>query len=182
MRNLATRAAPALSEHLLHAFLRSFGLLRQVQDPYFARFGISASQWGILRVLQRAELNGDTCLALKTVSQQLFIQPPSVTGAVDRLERQGLVKRVASTKDLRVRHLGLTRRGRDLIAGVLEKHPQRIQSLFAILQPVEQETMLNLLLRLETHLGTLITPLPESLPPGSSGAPRVVKTDPKSGG
>jgi DNA-binding MarR family transcriptional regulator len=147
--------SPAVTEATFHAFLRLWGLLRQAQEPYFARFGISASQWGILRVLQRAEGKGEFELPLKDVSQRLLIQPPSVTGTVDRLERLGFVKRTSSAADLRVRHLSLTPPGRELMDRILEGHPDRIQSLFAGLKPDEQETMLALLTRLEAHLRTL---------------------------
>ena len=160
------RGSPAETEAVFHSLLRSWGLLRQVQDPHFARFGISASQWGILLVLQRAALKGEPELPLKEVGERLLIQPPSVTGAVDRLERQGFVKRSSSKTDLRVRHLSLTPQGQELMAKVLEGHAQRVQSLFAGLQPHEQETMLGLLQRMEAHLHTLISPPTGSEPSG----------------
>ncbi len=151
------KAVPALTEAVFHAFLRSLGLLRQAQEPYFARFGISPSQWGILRVLQRAELAGEMDLPLKEVSKRLLIQPPSVTGVVDRMERQGFVKRISSKTDLRVRHLSLTPQGRALMSTVLKGHADRIQLLFASLRIEEQETMLSLLTRMEAHLTTLVS-------------------------
>ena len=158
MKPVSDRGSYSVTEAMFHSFLRSWGLLRQAQDPYFAQFGISASQWGILRVLQRAAIKGETELPLKEVSERLLIQPPSVTGVVDRLERQGFVKRSPSKTDLRVRHLSLTPQGQKLMAKVLEGHGQRIQSLFAGLQPHEQETMLGLLKRMEAHLHTVISP------------------------
>jgi DNA-binding MarR family transcriptional regulator len=144
-----------VSEAVLHSLIRMWGLLRQIQEPYFAHFGISASQWGILRVLQRADNQGETSLPLTEVSRRLLIQPPSVTGVVNRLERQGLVKRSPSKLDLRVRHLSLTQKGRNLISRVLEGHAQRTESLFAGLQKQDQQTLLNLLRQLESHLGTI---------------------------
>src|SRR6266566_1599887 len=84
---------PNATEAAFHALLRSFGLVRQVMEPYFAPFGISGPQWGVLRVLQRAESNGEAALRLSELGQRLFVQPPSVTGVADRLERQGLVQR-----------------------------------------------------------------------------------------
>ena len=158
----------AVTEGVFHALLRTWGLLRQAQDPYFARFGISASQWGILRVLQRAELKGETELPLKAVSERLLIQPPSVTGVVDRLERHGFVRRSLSSTDMRVRHLCLTPPGRELLARVLEGHAARIQSLFAPLLPGEQETILGLLQRLEAHLETLVSTASETGPGGKT--------------
>lgn len=160
MKPNSDSAESAVTEAVFHSLVRSWGLLRQAQDPYFARFGISASQWGILRVLQRAALKGEPELPLKEVGERLLIQPPSVTGAVDRLERQGFVKRSSSKTDFRVRHLSLTPQGQELMAKVLKGHAQRVESLFAGLQPHEQETMLVLLQRMEAHLQTLISPRP----------------------
>ncbi len=160
MKSAPTPPTPPLPEGLLHAFLRTWGLLRQTQDPYFGRYGIRPSQWGILRVLQRARLKGETELPLKAVSERLLIRPPSVTGVVDRLERQGYVKRSASKTDLRVRYLSLTPQGQELLTRVLEGHGERTRVLFAGLQPQEQQTMLRLLQRLEAHLRTLSSPRP----------------------
>ncbi len=164
MKRTSAQPAPAMAEGILHALLRTWGLLRQAQDPYFARFGISGSQWGILRVLQRAEANGEAEVPLKAVSERLLIQPPSVTGVVDRLERLGLVRRSPSAEDMRVRHLSLTLQGRALMARVLQGHAQRVESLFAGLQHRDQETMLQLLKQLELHLHTLVSPHADDSP------------------
>jgi DNA-binding MarR family transcriptional regulator len=162
IRRTPAPLAPPVTERVFHYLLRTWNLLRQAQDPYFARFGISASQWGILRVLQRAELKGEAELPLKGVSERLLVQPPSVTGVVDRLERQGLVKRSPSVTDARVRNLGLTRRGRELMGKVLAQHADRIQSLFSPLQAGEQEAMLQFLQRLEVHWQILISNAPQA--------------------
>ncbi len=161
MKDESASGSPVVTEKVFHSLLRTWGLLRQAQDPYFARHGISASQWGILRVLQRAEQKGETGLALKEVGERLLIQPPSVTGVVDRLEREGLVKRSHSKNDLRVRHLSLTPRGRRLVAKVLDEgHADRTRVLFSGLLLHEQETMLGLLNRLEAHLQGLVSSQP----------------------
>jgi len=175
-KNVSNHAAPALAEVLLHEVLRTCGLLRQVQEPYFARFGISGSQWGILRVLQREELSGNLELPLKTISERLLIQPPSVTGVVDRLERQGLVRRSSSAKDMRVRHLSLTPRGRDFIVRVLEGHPERIRSLFAPLPADDQQTLLKLLDQLGTHLKSLADTKQERGGPAAPAKNRTRRT------
>src|SRR5438874_5150252 len=140
------------TEAVFHSFLRSYGLLRQIMEPYFARFGISGPQWGVLRVLQRAESNGETELRLRDVGQRLFIQPPSVTGVVDRLERRGLVQRSHSKADLRARCLSLTPAGRNMISKLLVGHAAQIRLPFAGLSPQELDHLLALLTRLEANL------------------------------
>lgn len=152
-----TPPPPDTTEAVFHSLLKTWGLLRQAQEPYFAHFGITASQWGPLRVLHRSEANGEPGLPLKDLSERLMIQPPSVTGVVDRMERQGLVKRVASKSDLRVRLLSLTPQGRALVEEVLKCHAERIKLLLSGLSKDDQETMHTLLEQLKEHLTTLVS-------------------------
>jgi DNA-binding MarR family transcriptional regulator len=174
MKNKGCSPAASPSEALFHSLLRIFGLVRQVQEPYFARFGISSAQWAVLRVLQRAESEGQgqRGLRLSEVGQRLFIQPPSVTGVVDRLERRGLVKRSESASDLRVRCLELTQPGRKLLAKVLVNHSGQIDSLFGGLTPEERQSLFNLLRPLEKHLRTLIS-LPPEVQSGKMESTRI---------
>src|SRR5258706_5377056 len=139
------------TEAVFHSFLRSYGLLRQIMEPYFARFGVSGPQWGVLRVLQRAETNGESRLRLKDLGERLFIQPPSVTAVVDRLERLGFVKRSGSKADLRVRCVGLTGQSRKLLTKVLEGHAEQIENLLRPLSASEREAFRHLLTKFQEH-------------------------------
>jgi DNA-binding MarR family transcriptional regulator len=156
MKKEPNATAPRTTETVFHALLKTWGLIRQVQEPYFARFGITASQWGMLRVLHRAETNGETELSFKDLSERLMIQPPSVTIGVDRLERQKLVERHISKADLRMRMLRLTPEGRAMVEEVLKRHAERIKLLLAGLNEKDQETLHSLLNQLRAHLATLI--------------------------
>ncbi len=146
----------ALTEAVFHALLRTLGLLRQVMKPYFARFGISGPQWGILRALQRAEAHGERDLRLSDLGQRLFIRPPGITGLIDRMERRGLVRRSPSKQDLRARRLSLTPLSRGLIAHMRKSHAQQVRSLFRALDPTQMEQMRGLLTRLAADLQTLV--------------------------
>src|SRR5437868_6019001 len=106
----------------LREFIRIFGLVERVMQPYFARFGISGSQWGALVNLYRSELKGGKGLRLRELSERLLIRPPSVTGLVDRLERADLARRVSAPTDLRVRLIELTPGGRHLVERILAVH------------------------------------------------------------
>src|SRR5216684_7020521 len=96
------------AEKPFRALLRTLGLLERIMQSYFARFGISGAQWGVLINLHRAEQEGLPGLRLTDLSDRLIIRPPSVTGVVDRLERLGLVTRVGVKDDLRVKQVTLT--------------------------------------------------------------------------
>src|SRR5438105_7293070 len=105
--------APHLAEdNAARALVRAFGLLERVMQPYFSRFGITGSQWGVLRALHRAEAEGQPGLRLTDLSERLIIRPPSVTGVVDRLERIGFVVRENVPGDLRSKQVRLTPKSR----------------------------------------------------------------------
>jgi DNA-binding MarR family transcriptional regulator len=158
------------AEAAFHALLRAFGLLRHVMEPYFAKYGISGSQWAILRVLHRAAASEGTGLRLRDLSERLLLQPPSVTGVVDRLERQGLVKRGGSKSDLRVRQVSLTRAGRELVTTVLKGHSRQIARLFGGHSRAELESFRRLLDKLGAHLDSLgrHAPAAERARPGAA--------------
>jgi DNA-binding MarR family transcriptional regulator len=140
------------AEGAFREILRVLGLLERVMQPYFAQFGISGSQWGVLRNLHRAEQEGLPGLRLTDLSDRLLIRPPSVTGVVDRLERAGLVVRDGSPFDMRAKQVALTVKGRELVERILAVHGQQIDMILGVLKPAEQTELHRLLSRLEQHL------------------------------
>src|SRR5262245_60987941 len=132
-------ARPA--ESAFRELIRTFGLVERVMQPYFARHGISGSQWGVLRNLHRAEGEGLPGLRLTDLSDRLLLRPPSVSGVVDRLERAGLVVRGGTPTDLRAKQVGLTAKGRDLVSHILTGHGGQIDAVMAGLSADDQATL-----------------------------------------
>jgi DNA-binding MarR family transcriptional regulator len=147
---LPTTNRPA--EGTFRGLLRVLGLLERVMQPYFAQFGISGSQWGVLRNLYRAEQDGLPGLRLTDLSERLLIRPPSVTGVVDRLQRGGLVVRDGSPFDMRAKQVALTAKGRELVERILAVHGRQIDTVLGVLSPAEQAQLHRLLNLLEHHL------------------------------
>jgi DNA-binding MarR family transcriptional regulator len=144
------------SEGTFRELLRVFGLLDRVMQPYFAHFGISGSQWGVLRNLHRAEQQGVPGLRLTDLSERLLIRPPSVTGVVDRLERAGLVVRDGAPFDMRAKQVALTANGRELVERILSVHGRQIDAVLGVLSPDEQRELHRLLSLLEQNLEGLV--------------------------
>jgi DNA-binding MarR family transcriptional regulator len=144
------------SERGFRALIRLSGLLDRVMQPYFGRYGISRSQWGVLRVLQRAEGSGSTGIRLVDLGESLFVRPPSVSGLVDRMERLGYVARSASTEDLRSTEIRLTQEGRNLIDRILLNHATQIETVMRGLNAQEQKRLIPLLEQLIYHLADML--------------------------
>jgi DNA-binding MarR family transcriptional regulator len=145
-----------LADNPIRELVRTFGLLEKVMHPYFARFGISGSQWGVLRNLYRAEEEGLSGLRLIDLGERLLIRPPSVTGVVDRLERAALVLRGGSLTDLRAKLVQLTPVGRRLVERVLADHSAQLEIVLGGLTETERSDLQRLLARLGEHLGTVL--------------------------
>lgn len=137
------------------AMLRALGLIERVMQPYFAQFGITGSQWGVLRTLHQAQADGGPGLRLTDLSHRLIIRPPSVSGVVDRLEKMGLVIREGVAGDLRVKRVKLTGEGRRLIEKIAAAHPAQIAALLGALSEADQANLHRLLEKLNEHLNQI---------------------------
>ncbi len=135
-------------DEAFRTMLRYFGLLRRVMEPFFLQHGISASQWAVLSVLLRADAQGQEGLRLMDLGQRLLIRPPSVTGVVQRLTKQGLVRISSSKDDHRVRLVSLTERGRELVRKVRKAHGERVHQVLDVLDESERTTLNELMSRL----------------------------------
>ncbi len=153
---LLSRSASRLTDNPLREFIRVEGLLERVMQNYFAQFGISGSQWGLLRTLHRSEQEGRPGLRLTDLSDRLLIRPPSVSGVVDRLERAGFVVRDNSAADHRAKLVGLTPKGRQLLERILAVHEKQIAAVLGGLNWKEQAEFHRLLGRLGQHLESLL--------------------------
>jgi DNA-binding MarR family transcriptional regulator len=159
MNSLSARLVPTPptpDENPIRSLIRTLGLIERLMQPYFARFGISGSQWGVLRALHRAKLDGKTSMRLTDLGERLLIRPPSVTGVVERLARGGLVARKNSPDDLRAKLVSLTPKGERIVRQVLASHPAQTSALLGGLSAQEQVELQRLLVRLDQHLETLL--------------------------
>lgn len=155
----STQVLPPSDENAFRTLIRTFGLLDRVMHPYFARFGISGAQWGVLRQIHAAEQQRPEPLRMTELSERLIIRPASVTGVIDRLARDGFVRRTALPTDLRVKLIQLTDKGRGLVERVLAVHDQQIAKVLGGLSAVEQKEFQRLLTRLGQHLEKLVEKL-----------------------
>ncbi len=82
-------------------------------ERFLSSYGITPSQFDMLTVLSEQGM-----IPLNKLSESLCCACSNVTGIVDRLERDGLVRRERSQEDRRVILLGLTQKGQELWSSV----------------------------------------------------------------
>ncbi|MCE9553223.1 MAG: MarR family transcriptional regulator [Planctomycetes bacterium] len=140
------------AQNPLREFVRAYGLVERVMHPYFQKFGVTPSQWGMLRTLWRAEKAGEPGLRLTDLSDRLLVRPPSVTATVARLRRASLVRRERIAGDGRAWLIQLTLKGRRLVQRVLRGHERQLRLLLDGLSTSQQEGMMQIMRQWSEHL------------------------------
>jgi len=84
-------------------------------------------------------------LPVNTLGKKILISSGSMTAAIDRLERQGLVERKGSPTDRRARVAHLTAKGTDLVKGLFAEHARDMERAFACLDGAEKHALADIL-------------------------------------
>ena len=113
--------------------------------------GLGLSDFGVLEILLH---RGP--LPVNTIGPLVDLTPGSISIAVDRLVAKGLVSRVESADDRRVRIVALTPRGKDLIAAAFRKHSGQMKKVFSELSAEELRALEASLKKLGKHAAALI--------------------------
>jgi MarR family 2-MHQ and catechol resistance regulon transcriptional repressor len=90
-------------------------------------------------------------LPVNTLGPKVWLTPGSISVAVDRLVRKGLVSRKDHPRDRRVRQVELTQKGRALIMRGFREHAAAMETVVSALSKSERLTLLRLLKKLGKH-------------------------------
>jgi MarR family transcriptional regulator, 2-MHQ and catechol-resistance regulon repressor len=90
-------------------------------------------------------------LPVNTVGPKVWLTPGSISVAVDRLVKKGLVSRKDHPGDRRVRQVELTAKGRALITRGFREHAAAMETAVSVLSKKERLTLLRLLKKLGKH-------------------------------
>jgi MarR family 2-MHQ and catechol resistance regulon transcriptional repressor len=94
--------------------------------------GLGVSDFSVLEVLLH---KGP--LPVNVIGPKVNLTPGSISVAVDRLVSKGLVSRVESAEDRRIRIVALTPRGKGVITQIFREHVATMEKVFAGLSAEE---------------------------------------------
>jgi MarR family transcriptional regulator, 2-MHQ and catechol-resistance regulon repressor len=120
------------TDHVWLVMMKAMRALTRYATAGIEETGLGLSDFGVLELLLH---KGP--LPVNTIGPIVDLTPGSISIAVDRLFAKGLVTRVESTDDRRVRIVALTPRGKDLIVSAFRKHSGQMKRVFSQLS-VEQ--------------------------------------------
>lgn len=106
-------------------------------------------QFDVLSQLKRSEPTG---LTFSELSKKLLVTAGNLTGIIDRLEQQGLVRRETNPKDRRETFIKLTAKGLDTCSEIIPQHERDLIKIFSGLKPEVVDTLRVNLAELRKHL------------------------------
>jgi MarR family transcriptional regulator, 2-MHQ and catechol-resistance regulon repressor len=119
-------------EHVWLVMIKAMRALTRYAASGIEDTGLGDSDFRVLEVLLH---KGP--LPVNTIGPIVDLTPGSISIAVDRLVAKGLVSRVESAEDRRVRIVALTPCGKELIASAFRKHSGQMKRVFSELSPEE---------------------------------------------
>lgn len=121
------------------------GALQSGLEERFTKFGLSRGRFIVLMLLRHAQENASTPAEL---SHHASVTTATMTGLLDGLVNQGLIRRIQREDDRRSTRIELTQEGTALLAQFLPGHYEAIALSMDNLTQTEQQTLTRLLVKL----------------------------------
>ena len=115
---------------------KSYRVLSLLAEQSIANTGLCLTDFAALEALLH---KGP--LTISDIQDKVRLASGSMTAAVDRLEKLGLVVRKSSPSDRRARVVELTGKGKRLAASCFERHAQDLEALMSVLSQKEKEQL-----------------------------------------
>lgn len=135
---------------ILETFVFLYTESRRATKDVAREHGLTGPQVTVLKLLEGV---GD--LSLSELSDRIQARNSTITGIVDRMQRDGLVVRRRSDRDRRVIEIVLTPRGKTLAKAIPVQPMQMFASALRSLSPEDREALRRILRAMSDHVRTL---------------------------
>lgn len=145
-KSKAAKVEDSSGIHLWLIILKAFDALAAHATESIKRTALGDSEFRVLELLHHKGR-----LPVNTIGPKVWLTPGSISVAVDRLVKKGLVSRKEQPDDRRVRRVELTAKGRALITRGFRDHTADMERVMSVLSANERLLLLRLLKKLGKH-------------------------------
>ena len=138
---------PAIDSYVV--LRRTADAVARYVESQLTQWGVTTAQYGVLLHLSRGQP-----LSLTDLSERIFRSNSTLTALIDRMERDGLVARVAHANDRRVTTVTLTPQGASLLLDIRNKHRPFLADMMGCLSTDELYLLSELLEKVERRIDT----------------------------
>lgn len=114
--------------------------MKRALESRLSKYNVTASQYIVL-----AQLSDEDGLSLSQLGERLYFDNPTITGIVDRMERDGLVERCRAADDRRVVNVLLTPQGKKLLSAIENIADEINESVMDEFTKTDQDKLLRIL-------------------------------------
>src|SRR2546430_4603758 len=145
-RKRTTTRQESSGVHVWLVFMKAFQALFPHAEESIKRTELGDSDFRVLEALLHKGR-----LRVSTSGPKVGLTPGSISVAVDRLVKKGLVSRKDHPDDRRVRRVELTAKGRALITRGFREHAAAMETAVGVLSKNERLALMRLLKKLGKH-------------------------------
>ena len=130
----------ATGPHIRLVLWKAAKAVEKVDRASIAQTGHALSDFTIMEVLLH---KGP--LPINKIGEKVLLTSGSMTAAVNRMEKDGLVKRIQDPSDGRCFYVHLTQKGRHMIKKAYAKHEKTLEKIASVLSDSERKELVQLL-------------------------------------
>jgi MarR family transcriptional regulator, 2-MHQ and catechol-resistance regulon repressor len=134
------RKTPVDAPHLWLVLARCHHALSHIAERSIRDTGLGLTDFAALEALLH---KGP--LTITEIQSKVPLALGSMTAAVDRLEKKGLIQRTPSPEDRRAKILKLSPKGRAVVQGAFRRHAADLETVMAVLDHRERRQLHDLL-------------------------------------
>lgn len=123
---------------------------QNIRSKFRENFKVTLPQFDVLSELEHAADK----LTMSQLSKELMVSNGNITGVVDRLEKNGLVKRTRPDHDRRIQFIELTDTGASEFKHMARHHERWLEELFAEVSVEDMNGLQQLLLTMRESVST----------------------------
>jgi len=138
-------------DRILEAIIYLYTESRRITKELARRANLTGPQLTVVKLLRAV---GD--LSLTGLSERIGAQNSTVTGIIDRMEREGLVTRARSKEDRRVVHIRLTTKGKELADEVPVEPMEIFRNAIETLTAAETRELTRILTKIARRVQALV--------------------------
>ncbi len=133
---------PGLEQEAMLNLQRTAGQALHMMQQLLKEYGLTPSQYNVLRILRGAGADGLRCAE---IGERMLTHDPDITRLLERLLRQGLIERRRDGKDRRVVHSRISAEGLRVLMELDPVTERASKSLLGHMGPEKLESLIDLL-------------------------------------
>ena len=137
-----TKPFTSLEQEAHLSVIRTAAILADEVDQFLRPFGLTGTQYNVLRILRGAEPDG---LCRNEVRDRMLTRMPDMTRLLDRMEDAGLVVRTRERDDRRMVRTRIAEQGTKILSDIDEAVQTAHKSRFSKLTQEELRTVIEIL-------------------------------------